>query len=198
MHRLPRATTRLLLREFKPEDAPVFAAYHSEPAIARYQRWSAPYQLLSAVEFIEQTKALVPGTIEQWYPLAIRHRTTNDLLGDCAFRLCADVYQESAPPQAEIGCTLALFAQGQGYAREAIQELIAYLSTEFSVQRIFGTTAASNLSSQRLLERLGFTRIAERLADTCFNGSGEREYVYAYSQVQVTPRKRRHFFSRAR
>jgi aminoglycoside 6'-N-acetyltransferase len=36
---------RLVLRRFRPADAPAFAAYRSDPTIARCQSWQAPYPL---------------------------------------------------------------------------------------------------------------------------------------------------------
>jgi RimJ/RimL family protein N-acetyltransferase len=35
---------RLVLRRFRPEDLDAFVAYRSDPEIARYQSWEAPYR----------------------------------------------------------------------------------------------------------------------------------------------------------
>ena len=37
------ATERLVLRRFRPDDLDAFVAYRSDPGIARYQSWEAPY-----------------------------------------------------------------------------------------------------------------------------------------------------------
>ena len=42
-------TTRLILRPFQDSDLESFAAYRSEPEIASYQDWRAPYSLEQAV-----------------------------------------------------------------------------------------------------------------------------------------------------
>ncbi len=34
---------RLVLRRFRPEDLDAFVAYRSDPRVARYQSWEAPY-----------------------------------------------------------------------------------------------------------------------------------------------------------
>ena len=36
-------TERLVLRRFRPEDLDAFVAYRSDPQVARYQGWEAPY-----------------------------------------------------------------------------------------------------------------------------------------------------------
>jgi len=38
-------TDRLVIRRFRPEDAPAFAAYRSDPDVARYQSWTPPLSL---------------------------------------------------------------------------------------------------------------------------------------------------------
>ena len=40
---LPIETPRLVLRTFAPQDATALAAYRSDPDVARYQSWAAPY-----------------------------------------------------------------------------------------------------------------------------------------------------------
>ena len=55
---LPLTTERLLLRAFRPDDAEPFAAYRSEPDIARYQSWSAPYAVAEARRLIADVSAM--------------------------------------------------------------------------------------------------------------------------------------------
>src|SRR3990172_12657922 len=39
------SSQRLTVRRFRADDAEPFAAYRSDPAVARYQGWEAPYSL---------------------------------------------------------------------------------------------------------------------------------------------------------
>ena len=48
--------------------------------------------------------------------------------------------------------------QGQGYAQEAAQEMIAQMK-QMGVKRIIAELALENLPSRKLIERLGFTQI---------------------------------------
>lgn len=45
-------TPRLILRPFQDSDLEPFVAYRSDPEVARYQGWEAPYSVESAMEFI--------------------------------------------------------------------------------------------------------------------------------------------------
>ena len=44
-------TERLVLRRFRPEDLDAFVACRSDPQIARYQVWEAPYLAAQAHQF---------------------------------------------------------------------------------------------------------------------------------------------------
>jgi hypothetical protein len=95
-------TARLALRRFRPEDLDAFAAYRSDPEVARYQSWEAPYELGRARQFLEELEAVHPDTPGEWFQFAVTLRGTDRLIGDCAAHLDAD-----DPRQAEIGFTLA-------------------------------------------------------------------------------------------
>ena len=53
-------TARLRLRRFRPKDAPAFAAYRSDPAVARYQGWSAPVSPQAAAALVQEFAAGEP------------------------------------------------------------------------------------------------------------------------------------------
>ena len=123
-------TQRLILRAFEPRDAAAFAAYRSDPEVARYQSWEAPYSLEQAVQFVQDMSAVQPGTPGEWFQAAAELRG-GELIGDCAFQILRE-----DPRQAEIGVTLARAYQGQGYAREMITALLEHLFMERSLHRV--------------------------------------------------------------
>ena len=147
-------TGRLVLRRFAPGDAPRFAAYRSDPDIARYQSWDAPYPIERAEAFIGWLQARHPDEPGEWYQLAIADRAAPDvLLGDCGFRSRLD-----DPALVDIGFTLSPAAQGHGFATEAIGELLRYLFEERVKHKVCADCDTRNAGSWRLLERLGFER----------------------------------------
>ena len=171
---LPFKTSRLLLRSFQETDLAAFAAYRSDPAVARYQSWTPPYTLDQATAFLhemERAQAGAPGT---WYQVAIERQDRPGLIGDCAFQVRADDER-----QAQIGFTLSPTSQKQGYATEAVTGLLNVLFGKMRLHRVTATCDVENEASVRLLERLGMRREARLLESVWFKGAWGSEYVYA-------------------
>ena len=73
-------TARLVIRRFALADAEAFAAYRSDPEVARYQGWDTPYAVDEAVAFISGLAD--PGTPGEWCQLAVT--ADGRLVGDVA------------------------------------------------------------------------------------------------------------------
>jgi len=163
------ATERLVVRRFRAEDAPAFAAYRSDPEVARFQSWDAPYPLEQAVELVREFAAgdpLAPG----WFQYAVD--LDGVLIGDIGVSLHDNLMQ------ADLGFTLAPAYQGQGYATEAVGALIAYLFTERQLHRISADCDARNHASARLLERLGFRQEGLLIANSWFKGEWTDDLLF--------------------
>jgi aminoglycoside 6'-N-acetyltransferase len=167
-------TKRLILRSFRDSDLNAFSAYRSDPAVAKYQGWDAPYSLEAAAAFIQEMKERQPGTTGEWYQIAVELRDGGALIGDCAFHILARDGQ-----QAEIGFTFAAPHQKKGYATEAVARLLEYLFGDLSMRRVSATCDAENLASARLLERIGMRREAHLIENIWFKGAWGSEYTYA-------------------
>jgi RimJ/RimL family protein N-acetyltransferase len=164
-------TERLVLRRFRPDDATAFAAYRSEPAIARYQSWDETYSPADAERMIASLTEAHPGEPGEWFQFAVADRTTDALLGDCALHL--DGHDQS---RAEIGYTLAPAHQGRGLATEAVAALVAYAFETLGVDRVQATADERNAPSIRVAERLGFEAVAR--VHTTFKGERCVEETY--------------------
>src|SRR5271170_4736769 len=112
---------RVVLRRFRAEDVAEFVAYRSDPEVARYQSWDAPYPQEEGERFIRQMKTAHPDTPGEWFQFAVVLRATGQLAGDCAAMPRAD-----DPSQCEIGFTIAPRYEGRGYATEAVRLLVGY------------------------------------------------------------------------
>ena len=113
------STERLGIRPFRPKDVDAFAAYRSDPEVARSQSWDS-YQLAQAKSFIAQA-TLHPGVPGRWFQFAVTDRSSDGLLGDTA--LCVDA---TDPSRAELRFMFAPAYQGNGYATEAVRATIDY------------------------------------------------------------------------
>jgi aminoglycoside 6'-N-acetyltransferase len=156
---LPLETPRLILRSFRETDARGFSDYRSDPQVARYQGWAAPFPFEQAIEFIREVLPIKPGQPGHWYQIALERKEDGALIGDCAFYLSED------SRQAEIAFTLASNFQGQGFAAEAVKRLLEALFIDLKLHRIFANVDPANIGSINLLTRLGFS------CEGCFHQS---------------------------
>lgn len=144
------ATERLRLRRFRPGDAETLAAYRSDPEVARYQSWDAPFPLERARRVVA---VLASGEPDEpgWFQYAVERAADRTLIGDVG------VHLHENRRRAEIGFTLARPYQGQGYAAEAVRAVLDRLFTVQGLHKVCAECDARNVASARLLERLGFT-----------------------------------------
>lgn len=168
------STPRLNLRAFRESDLETFAAYRSDPEVARYQGWTAPYTLEQARAFLKEINAHEPGTPGAWYQVVMERKAEPGIIGDCGFEV-----QAEDPRQAQIGFTLARPMQGQGYATEAVRAVLGFLFGEYDLHRLIAVCDAENASSARLLERVGMRREGEHIENVWFKGAWGSEFSYA-------------------
>lgn len=166
-------TDRLILRPFENRDLEPFVAYRADPAVAKYQGWNLPYTTEQGAEFIKVMQQVQPGTPGEWYQLAIELKAAKEIIGDCAFYLLTE-----DPQQAEIGFSLARPYQGQGYATEAVARLLDYLFQDLDLHRVRANCDVENVTSVRLMERLGMRREGHFVENLWFKGRWASEYWY--------------------
>ncbi|WP_367131357.1 GNAT family N-acetyltransferase [Saccharothrix sp. HUAS TT1] len=162
-------TERLVLRPFTAADAPAFAAYRSDPDVARYQGWEAPFSLARAEEFVRDVGAADPNA-PGWYQYAVE--VGGVLVGDVG----VDLHENRR--QAEIGYTLAAAHQGHGYATEAVRRVLAHLFEVRGLHRVSAECDARNARSARLLTRLGFRQEGHRVRSTWAKGEWTDDLLF--------------------
>jgi len=107
---------------------PAFAAYRSDPNVARYQSWDTTYALTDADQLVASQDGVTLGDPGAWLQLAAVDRVTGALCGDCAVCVATD-----QPQTAEVGVTFAPATQGSGLATEALGAVVT---------RLFGVSVA--------------------------------------------------------
>lgn len=167
-------TERLILRSFRAEDAETFAAYRSDPQVAQYQGWEAPYSLeLAQLLCLEMSRqpAGIPG---EWCQLALELKAGGEMIGDVTFCILNEDDR-----QAQIGFTLSRHYQGQGYATEAVRRLLAYLFGDLQLHRVRANCDPQNRASAQLMERLGMRQEGHMLQSLWFKSRWADELWYA-------------------
>jgi RimJ/RimL family protein N-acetyltransferase len=171
---LPIVTERLVLRPFEDADAAAFAAYRSEPGVARYQSWATPYARAEAERFVAEQRGLEPGRPGPWVQVAVVDRVSGVLCGDCAVRVATE-----QPQTAEVGVTFGAAGQGRGLATEALGALVSRLFERHDLHRVFGEADDRNQAVHRLFERLGFRCEARLVEADWFKGEWTTVRTYA-------------------
>ena len=167
-------TERLLLRPLRSEDVPAFAAYRSDPGVARYQSWDTSYSVADGERLVAAQDGVELGAPGQWVQVAAVDRASGALCGDCGVVVVAD-----QPRTAEIGVTFAPASQGSGLATEAVGAVLTWLFEDHDIHRVFATADDRNHAVHRLFERLGFRCEARHVEADWFKGEWSTLRVYA-------------------
>jgi RimJ/RimL family protein N-acetyltransferase len=162
---------RLVIRRFHLDDGPAFAAYRSDPEVARYQSWEAPLSLADATAKAKEYGARDPDE-PGWFQYAIDLNGT--LVGDIG------VGTHENRMQAEIGFTLAVEYQGHGYGTEAVRRMVEHLFTDRGLHRISAECDARNLASAALLRRVGFQQEGLLRANTWIKGEWTDDLLFGF------------------
>lgn len=189
----PIRTERLLLRPFVAGDALGLAARRSDPAVARYQNWTAPYPEERARAVVEGMAAM-PGPADgEWWMLAISDLEAPDrVYGDLALHLTW------GGRSAEIGYTLASEHWGRGFAVEAVDGLVARLFDGMGVTRVSAMLHPDNVASAQVLERTGFlfeghTRssywVGDEVSDDHLYGMTRADWTTWHDRPRSMPRQ---------
>ncbi len=167
-------TERLVLRLLGAEDVPAFAAYRSDPDVARYQSWDPSYSAADGERLVAAQEGVDFADPGPWVQVAAVDRLTGELRGDCAVRVAAE-----QPQTAEVGVTLAPASQGGGLATEALGAVMARLFERHDMHRVYAETDDRNAAVHRLLERLGFRCEARLVEADWFKGEWTTMRTYA-------------------
>jgi RimJ/RimL family protein N-acetyltransferase len=164
-------TSRLQLRPLRLADAPVLAAYRSDPDTARFQPWLTPYSVDDAEKLISEFVTKDPVT-PGWFQYGIALRSDDTLIGDLGVNL------DNNGMQAEIGYTIAADQQGNGYGTEAVRRILDHLFVAQRLHRVSAECDARNLASARLLKRVGFVEEGCRRSATWIKNEWTDDLVF--------------------
>jgi RimJ/RimL family protein N-acetyltransferase len=146
----PIRTDRLLLRPVRPEDAAALADRRSEPEVAAWQSWTAPFPLERAQTLVTEISAMQGPVDGEWWMVTIADLDDREVLGELVLHPTWDFRS------VEVGYTLARSAWGRGHAVEALDALLDWLWTWPRLTRVHAGLHPDNIASAQVLERTGF------------------------------------------
>lgn len=137
-------TPRLLLSPFNSSDWPFFLRLRQDPEVMRFMG-----EILEepALRTLFEARCADTGVF-------VLRDASGTAMGDIGLRISS-----KNPHEADVGYALLPEAQGQGYAREALQAICDYGFNQLGVQAINAWVLGTNAGSSRLLEKQGFIRI---------------------------------------
>ena len=147
-------TPRLLLRRFRRDDLPLYAALNADPEVARYL--GGPLSRQDSDEIAAWAQECHDR--EGLGLLAVERRQDGAFLGMCGLH-----HQESLPDDVEVAWRLAHEHWGNGYATEAATGWLDHAFGPLRLPRVISITDPPNLRSLAVMRRLGmeFDREAE-------------------------------------
>jgi RimJ/RimL family protein N-acetyltransferase len=166
-------TSRLILRRLFASDAEAILAYRCLPEVCRYQTWE-PQSLEEIGAFIAEQQELIPNHPGTWFQMAITLKEHGKLIGDCGLH-----FLETDHHQAEVGISISPVYQGQGYAGEALQEVLNYLFFSLGKHRVYASVDPRNFASIALMEKVGMRKEAHFRQSIWFKGEWADDVIYA-------------------
>jgi RimJ/RimL family protein N-acetyltransferase len=143
---LQTAAPDLTLRELVPEDAALLHAV----VLANHSHLTAHGDYASLVAAsIETLAAELADRSQQRFGIFLG----GELIGR------ADLIPVD-PPRYGLGYWLARSATGQGYATQALAALLQLAANDLQASEVYAGVTHGNTRSERLLQRLGFARVA--------------------------------------
>lgn len=151
---LPLRTERLQLRGFTPADLPAIARVYGDPEVMRDVGEGRPADEPTVVQMV---RAAVDHQAAHGYSVwALAERESGEVIGDAGlYRMGEEV---------ELGYTLGRAWWGRGYATEAAGACLDAAFGPAGLTEVVALVVPDNISSRRVLAKLGMTPAGHRMA----------------------------------
>ena len=142
-------TERLLLRQWRKSDLPVFAKLNSDPDVMKY--FPKPLNRDESDALAQRCKMLISK--RDWGLWAAELKATGEFIGFVGLHKPKDTLPFS--PCVEIAWRLHKNFWGNGYATEAAKEALKYSFETLGLNELVSFTTVLNYRSRAVMERLG-------------------------------------------
>lgn len=158
------------LRPWKMSDLENLVKNANNPNIAKFMMdmFPYPYTREKGIAFIEFASSAIPV-----------HLFAIDMNGTACGGIGVHALQDISSKNAELGYWLAEPFWGKGIMTDAVKQIVDYGFKTFNINRIFARPFGTNIASQKVLEKAGFT-LEARFEKTFYkNGEYIDELIYA-------------------
>ena len=168
-------TARLRLRKMRRSDAEDIYAWASDPEVARYVLWDAHGSLRDTREYLRYIRWLYRHRLPASWGIELKE--TGRMIGTIGVMAWVPDHH-----CAEVGYSLGRKWWRQGYASEALAELLNRLFAEPGVNRVEAMCDVRNPASARVMEKCGMRR--EGILRQRVYNKGEAVDVLLYAAVR--------------
>lgn len=153
--RIKLETDRLILREWRDEDAEPFATMNADPRVREFFP-----RTLSRQQSDNELECIRRRFDQQGFGLwAVELPRLAAFIGFVGLNRLD--FEAHFTPAIEIGWRLSAEHWGKGYATEGAAEVLRFAFEDLSLDEVVSMTAIQNVRSRRVMEKLGMCRSAE-------------------------------------
>jgi RimJ/RimL family protein N-acetyltransferase len=143
-------TQRLQGRKLTPDDLWAMLEVYGDADAMRWVGDGSPLTKDGAIQWIEVTRN---NYQKRGYGMfALVEKSTGEVIGFCG------IVHPGGQQEAEVKYAFLRSRWGQGFATEAVRELINYGKQQHSLTYIIATVAPENLASQNVLTKVGMSK----------------------------------------
>ena len=173
-------TPRLLLREFEEEDLLQVHEYLSDPEVFRYMIGGSADQQQSK----ESIRKIIEARSEKPrldYSLVVTLNEKDRVIGGSRVRVLDPTLNPVCRllGPADVGFWLNRLFWGQGYGTEVAKTLLSFGFDELRLHRIFAWCDAENVSSAKILDKIGMRREGVFVKNWMVRGNWRDAFLYA-------------------
>jgi RimJ/RimL family protein N-acetyltransferase len=150
-------TERLLLRDWRADDAEPFAALNADPEVTRFLR--GPVTRADSDELLARIRAHFD--VHGFGLYAVEVKSSGAFAGFVG--LAVPSFLPEVLPAVEVGWRLAREHWGNGYATEGARATLAHGFGELGLRQVISIIDPANTASVRVAERLGMRRGRDRI-----------------------------------
>lgn len=168
-------TARLLIRELQPTDVEGMFDLDSNPEVHQYlgkHPVQSREETLGVIDFIRQQ--YIDNGIGRWVMI---DKETNDFIGWTGFKYVTDLTNNHINYY-DLGYRLRQKYWGKGIATEAAIACLEYGFNQLGFQEVFAMADCENDGSNKILAKLGFSRIET------FDLDGEPHHWYRLAKSE--------------
>lgn len=168
-------TKRLILRKVTKDDANSILTYLSDKEVMKYYGLEPFKSINDALDEISWYQSIHKNKTGIRWGITLKEQGV--VIGSCGF-----LNMVSQHFRTEIGFELSKEHWGKGIAGEAVEAIICYGFEHMNFQRIEALIEPANLSSQKLVEKMGFIR--EGLLRNYEYTGGKFDNLFMYSLLK--------------